>query len=207
MKGWLLPGGNGGRTAPRRWARRRAGLRHAGSPVCAGLTRPIANCRPRPRPPPDPCPQRQICGRGPDLRRPGHPRRPASVPLGRPRGARLPSPRRGAPHGPAAVGAALAATATDGAAPAADSGLSPVDLAAAGAPLPLHPELQRLWPRGDPAPRRHAGRLAHAETAAALPSVHALRLRSGSGLTTGVARGCFRLRQRRMRDFPHGPRR
>jgi len=49
-------------------------------------------------------------------------------------------------------------------------------LTADRSPLSLHPHLQCLRPGGDPAARPLEGRLAHRETAAALPPLHPLRL-------------------------------
>lgn len=47
MQRCVSPRGNGRATAPGRWTRRRAGLRHAGNPVCARRAWPIADSRPR----------------------------------------------------------------------------------------------------------------------------------------------------------------
>jgi len=63
-----------------------------------------------------------------------------------------------------------------------DRHLPPVDLPAVGPPLPLHPQLQRLWPRGDRPPWGGPGQLADPLAAAALPSLDALWLRPGARL-------------------------
>jgi len=63
---------------------------------------------------------------------------------------------------------------------AADRSVPPVDLTAAGAPLPLHSQLQHLRARGHRPPWRPARQLADPEAAAALPPLDTLRLRSGA---------------------------
>jgi hypothetical protein len=60
--------------------------------------------------------------------------------------------------------------------------LSPLVLAVAGAPLPLHPQLQQLWPGGHRAPWGLARRLVDLAATTALPPLHPLWLRSGAGL-------------------------
>ena len=60
--------------------------------------------------------------------------------------------------------------------------LSPLVIAVVGASLPLHPQLQQLWPGGHRAPWGLAWRLVDLAATTALPPFHSLWLRSGAGL-------------------------